>query len=122
MAIYQQLNTRYYKAENDLSTKQFHAVEITGNRQVDVCDAAADIAIGVLQNDPKTGEAAMVAVGTGGCKAKAGGTIAAGDRVGTDANGKVITKTRGWLLGWAEEAGVDNQIIEVYLSPGYHTA
>jgi hypothetical protein len=50
---------------------------------------------------------------------EAGGTIAAGAAVQTDANGDALTAATGdVVLGYALEAGVDGQIIAIELIQG----
>lgn len=80
-------------AENDLSSDQFKCVEISGDKQVDTCDGATDVVLGILQNKPTAGQAATVRtqgvtkvlVGTGG--------LTAGAKWGTAADGTAIAKT-----------------------------
>ena len=49
----------------------------------------------------------------------AGGTIAAGAAVQTDASGDALTAASGdVILGYAREAGVDGQIIEIEMIQG----
>lgn len=75
--------------------------------------AAGAAADGVLLNDPRTGQAAAVAV-FGRVKVLAGGVIAAGADVATNAAGRVVAATTGnVILGKATEAAVNNQYITV---------
>jgi hypothetical protein len=53
----------------------------------------------------------------------AGGTIAAGAAVQTDAAGDALTAAAGdVILGYAREAGVDGQIIEIEMIQGGNLA
>jgi hypothetical protein len=53
----------------------------------------------------------------------AGGTIAAGAAVQTDASGDALTAATGdVILGYAREAGVDGQIIEIEMIQGGNLA
>ena len=80
-------------AENDLSAKQYHFVEISGDNQVDVCDGAGEQAVGILQNKPIAGQACEIMV-AGMSKLLAGtGGLTAGDLFGTSATGTGIAKT-----------------------------
>jgi hypothetical protein len=110
------------KAAADLSAKQFFLVEITAADTVNVCNAAGDYPVGAIQNKPLAGEAVELA-GCPGCvvKVKAGGVVAVGDWVGTDANGKAIAKTadKDFAVGRALEAGVDGRIIAVLWLPTF---
>ena len=84
-----------FTAEGDLRTKQFYIVELSGNNQVDVADAATDIAIGILLNKPNTGEVASVMTLAGAiCSAAMDGTtdIAAGDWLGVNSSGVLVKK------------------------------
>jgi len=77
-----------------LVNDQYKFVKLSANNTVVLCAAATDRPIGVLQNNPASGQAAEV-LGIGLSKVKAGGTIAAGDLVGTDASGLADTKVAG---------------------------
>lgn len=82
-------------AENDLRTKQFYILEISGTNQVDVCDGATDVPCGVLINKPNAGEAARVYTRPGDrVPAAMDGTtdIAAGDWLGPNTSGVLVKK------------------------------
>ena len=109
------------KAAADLSAKQFYCVEITAAGTVNVCNAAADVVVGILQNKPVAGEACEIPE-EGIVKGIASGVIAVGAWVGTDANGKLVAKTtdKDFVYGQALEAGaVDGDIIAVLVRPHY---
>ena len=110
-------------AENSFSGKQFYAAEISGNNQCDVCDGTGDLVVGIIQNEPGASGAAKVAV-MGKTKWLAGGTVTAGNRVGTDASGKCVAKTADadLVAGIAITGGVSGDIIEVLLSPNAQRA
>ncbi|MFN8533856.1 MAG: hypothetical protein U0556_09935 [Dehalococcoidia bacterium] len=82
-----------FTAAADLSAKQFYFVEIVSGG-VNVCSAAADRAIGILQDAPKSGEAARVRIlGRSKLVTNGSGTqIAAGDAVGPADGGKGVKK------------------------------
>jgi len=112
-----------FKAENDLSSKQYYAVELSAADQVDACDGIADKVIGVLQNDPTTSHAAQVRI-MGMTKwvsdGTAAGGISAGSLVGTSATGKCIAKATAdyTVKGMAMDASsADGTIIRVLLYP-----
>jgi hypothetical protein len=101
-------------AAADLSAKQFFFVKLTGDFSVNLAAAATDAPYGVLQDKPTSGQAADVMT-RGITKLVAGGTIAAGDRIGTDAAGKAVKKTEGtdttnYVVGVALQAAVANDI------------
>lgn len=111
------------KAENDLSAKQFYAVELSGaDRQVDVCDNAGDLVFGILQNKPTASKAATVRVGgiTKWISDGSGTPINVGAKVGTDGSGKAVVKTADTakVAGTALSASsADGTIIDVLLTP-----
>jgi len=116
MVVYQDS----FKAGADLSTHQFKAVKLTAADTVGLCSAAADTAIGILQNKPKANEAAAVMhLGRTQALADGSGTaIAAGDYLGTNASGVLVKKATadftyiGVALGAATAANV---VIDVLL-------
>lgn len=97
-----------FTADSDLSTKQYYFVKPTSGPKVDLQDSATGANVGVLQNLPSAdGMAAEVAV-SGLTKVVYGGTVAVGDRLGSDTNGKAVAKTsdKDRVLGIAMVAGV----------------
>lgn len=78
---------------------------------------ATDKAIGVVQDDVDAGNTASVKLrnGSGTYKVIAGGTIAVGDYVASDASGHAVATTTAndEVVGLAVEAGVDNDLVEV---------
>jgi hypothetical protein len=82
------------KASADLSAKQYRFVKMSGNSQVDVCAAITDKVVGVLQDNPVSGLPANVA-DEGRSKVLLGGTVAYGDMVGTDNQGRAVTIVAG---------------------------
>lgn len=109
-----------YKAASDLSAKQFFFVKFTGDQQVDLCAAVTDVPCGILQNKPTSGRTAEV-LRIGISKVVAGGTLAAGDLVGTDGAGKAVKYTPGtdttkYVAGSAEEAGAAAEISTVCIN------
>lgn len=112
-----------FVAGADLTTKinTFVVMTAAGERTVNT-PAAGAAAHGVLLNDPRNGTAAAVAV-FGRVKVVAGGTIAAGAEIQTDAQGRAITATATSIrLGRTTEAAVANQLITVDFYPGGNAA
>ena len=105
------------EAGQDLSAKQFFFVSVASDGQVDPTGDGA-IAIGVLQNDPAAaGRAAEVAIG-GLTRVEAGGTVAAGANVASDAAGNAVTAASGdVILGTAVTGGADGEIITIVFQP-----
>jgi hypothetical protein len=81
MAIENKILDLSFTADEDLSSDQYRLV-VTGSSELTVKrpDAITDIALGVLQNAPESGEAAVVRmIGSGGVsKIVLGATLAAG--------------------------------------------
>lgn len=118
MAVMQSRDTRTFIAGEDLSSAQFKFVTLESDGQIDLADAAGENAIGVLLNDPASGEAATVAV-SGKVMVTSGGTIAAGAQIQTDASGDALTAASGdVVLGYALEAAVDGQVFAIELIQG----
>lgn len=111
-----------YTAGADLSAKQYYAVKDTTTvNTVDVPSAATDDACGILQNKPKSGEAALVRhFGISEAVSDGSGTaIAVGDYVGTNNAGKMVKKATAdyGVLGKALDASsADGTIIRVRLT------
>lgn len=106
-------------ASADNSGNQFRYAKVSGSGTATVCAAPADVALGVIQNKPKAGEAVDVMV-TGVSKVVAGAAVAAGAEVGPDAQGRAIaavTGTRAFGIA-LEAASAAGQIIAVALPFG----
>lgn len=101
-----------------LETKQYYIVKQHTDGTVILSAAATDKHVGVLENKPAVGKAALVQI-AGTAKVIAGGTIAVGAWVTSDSNGKAVATTTdkdvviGKYLGSASAASGD--IIEVQL-------
>ena len=112
-----------FKAENDLSAKQYYFLEYSAVDTVDVPDAAADRVFGVLMNEPAANQAANVRIlGIAPVVSDGSGTaIAAGDYVGSNATGKAVKKATAdySVAGIALDASsADGTVIRVLLIPG----
>ena len=82
------------EAGADLSTKQYYFVKLDNAGKAVVCDGATDKPVGVLQNNPTSGQAAeVVVVGLTKVSSDAGLTI--GALIGTSADGQADAKTPG---------------------------
>lgn len=78
-------------ADSDLSTSQYKLVKLTGEFKIDVCTSSTEVPIGVLQNEPSSGEAADIMT-VGMTKVQTGGsTMAAGDFFATNSSGDAVT-------------------------------
>lgn len=116
MAAQEQVQSITLEAGGDLSAGQFRFVVVAADGQVDLVSSAGGDADGVLQNDPSAaGRAAEVAY-AGRVKVVAGGTVAAGDKVQSDASGEAITAAMGdHVLGKCLVGGDAGELIEVLL-------
>ena len=122
MAVMQSRDTRTFVAGESLAAAQFKFVTLESDGQVDLADSAGENCIGVCINDPAAGEAATVVM-SGKVMVTAGGTIAAGAAVATDASGDAVTATtNNIVMGYATEAGVDGQVIAIELIQGGNAA
>jgi len=101
-----------------MTDKQFYIVQLNATGGIEVGEGATDLIVGVLQNKPAAGAAALYRF-AGTSKVKAGGTIAVGAWVTTDSAGKAVATTTdgdiviGRYIG--EAAAADGDIIEVQL-------
>lgn len=112
-----------FEANSDLRTKQFYFVKMSANNKVDVCSGVTDKAIGVLQNKPNTGETAEVTL-LGITKVSGDADLAAGDIIGTSADGQAAayvagTDTTKYACGFViEDNGAAGGLITAYVHPG----
>lgn len=115
MATYENATSQTFTAGADLSSSQYLFVkgDSTANQVVLCGDGEA--AIGVLLNDPTSGQAAAVAT-SGKVRVIAGGNITVGARVASDSAGKAVAAATGdYVLGVAITAGASNVHTEVQL-------
>jgi Uncharacterized conserved protein (DUF2190) len=109
-----------YLSTNDLSAAAnlycIVKMDTAADQSVVLAAAATDPIVGVLQNLPKAGKAAVVRH-AGTTKVFAGGTITRGDMVTSDASGHAITTTtnKDRMLGIALSSAVASDIVEVLL-------
>lgn len=96
----------------DLSTSQYFFVKADGT----LC-AAGGKALGILQNNPKSGLAAGVRV-LGCSKLTLAGTVAAGDYIASDASGKGVKATVASVLAGTPEPLAGDHVIAIALEAG----
>lgn len=122
MAIEQNLVTITRAAGADLSSSQYKFVESNSSGTATVCGTAGEYALGVLQNDPTSGNAATIAV-SGISKVVLGDTVAINVEVSTDASGRAIPATTGHkIVGIAIVGGAVGNIGSVLLRPAPNVA
>lgn len=111
-----------FRAVTDLTNYQYRVVRgVSGGVNVasnDVSMAAAERPLGILQNNPNSGQAATIAY-LGQSKARAGGVVSQFDNITTNGSGKVVAAGSGDVVfGYAlEAAGAEDDIISVQLFP-----
>lgn len=110
----------FFTAAADLSAKQFYFVKLASSSTVNVCAAVTDKPIGILQNKPESGEQAVVRV-FGVSKVSADATLAAGDVIGTAADGQAQpislgSETTVHVCGQAIEAGSAGEILTAFIN------
>jgi hypothetical protein len=96
----------------NLSAKQYFFVKPDGT----LCGAGGK-ALGVLQNNPTSGQAAGVRV-LGCTKVVYGGSISVGDYVASDANGKAVLATVASVLAGTPEPLAGDHVIGIALTAG----
>jgi hypothetical protein len=102
-----------FEAGADLSALQYHFVKLNSSGQVIAVAAITDTTIGILQNKPKSGEAATVWM-AGISKLRASAGIAAGALVGPSANGRGVGasgKPLGQALDTTTAEGQVNSVV-----------
>jgi len=109
-----------FTAGEDLDSNQYYPVYLSADQTVSLCTTSHVDAIGVLQNEPKSGEAAVVRV-LGTTKVIGGEVIAAGKRVFVDTDAMVMeenaaAQAEARLIGIALEAcDAEDDIFEILL-------
>jgi hypothetical protein len=117
----------------DLSAAKYTFVKLNSSGQVVQCSAAGEGALGILQNNPTSGQAATVCI-SGQSKIKLGGTVATGAFGATDAAGKLKAASAGvtntsdagaandpaigsFCMGIVTVGGVANDVGEILIEP-----
>jgi hypothetical protein len=109
-----------FTASADLSAKKGYLVKLSSATQVTVCAAVTDKPIGVLQNNPESGEQAIVRT-FGLSKVSADATLAAGDVIGSAADGQLQpislgSETTVHVCGQAIEAGSAGEMLTAFIN------
>ena len=115
------INLGTLTAAADLSSKQYHFVKLASATTVNVCTATTDRAIGILQNNPTSGQQAIVQI-FGISKVVADGTIAFNNVIGTSADSQADaivpgTDTSVVTLGVAIQAASAGETFTMFLNP-----
>lgn len=119
MSSEQKLNCITRIAGADLSAAQYRFVEPGAGGTVTRVNAAGEAVLGVLQNNPGSGQAATVALTGSRTKLVAGAALSENDDITTDNQGRAITAASGHRPhGIAlEAAAAAGDIISVLLVP-----
>lgn len=108
-----------FKAGANLATKQYYLLKADTTADQVVLAGANDKVLGVLQDKPNAaGKSASVTV-IGTTKVVLGNTVAYGDSLISDANGKAIAvgaTVNGNVIGYALAAGVAGDIIRMLVA------
>jgi hypothetical protein len=107
-------------AAADLSAKQYHFVVLASATTVNVCTAITNAPIGILQNNPESGQQAVVQV-FGVSKVVADGTLAAGNFIGTSADAQADaispgTDTTVYMTGQCIQAASAGETTTMFLN------
>lgn len=115
---------RTFLSTNDLSAKQFCGVSLDASNDNSIVASNAQTLppIGILQNAPIATDTARVVLFGPTTFVAAGGTIAKGDKLTTNASGLFITTTTpaDVVYGTALEAAVNGDRIEMMISGGHY--
>lgn len=106
----------------DLSSSQYKAVKLNGTDNTVILAGAGEIALGILQNTPTSGQMAEVAVVSGGAYYEAATTINAGNFLKSDASGNLtpVTADGDWYVAVALTDAVDGDVKSCLVQSGYH--
>ena len=109
-----------FTAAADLSAKQYHFVSLATATTVNVCSAITNAPIGILQNNPTSGQQAIVQL-FGISKVVADGTLAAGNFIGTSADGQADaispgTDTTVYMTGQCIQAASAGETTTMFLN------
>ena len=117
-----------FQASTDLSADQFRFVVLNTSKQLVLAGANVSC-LGVLQDAPSAAGRAAGVRCFGISKVVLGGTVAANDKIASDANGKGVKATAAsvsagtpeplagsYVMGIALEAGVSGDVVSVLLT------
>ena len=113
MAVQTDPKTETFLAAADLSAKRRYCAKLDSNGKAVLSAAGTDRTVGTIEEPGASG--AALAVALDGCpQVLIAGTVAEGDRLTSDANGKAITTTTSgnYVFGEAMEEGVAGDVIQ----------
>lgn len=108
------------EAGEDLSSSQYLGVTMSDDRKVDAHDATTDIPIGILLNEPESGQQALVMV-VGQCPIIAGESITAGKLIRLGANARayvfdVDTDVTTYAMGQCTKGAASGEKIDAVVN------
>ena len=115
-------------AAADQSSAQFYLVKKnTTNGQYAVASVDGEIVVGVNQGDAAAAGRAQEIVAFGVTKVEAGGTLTAGDYIGTDSSGKAVKKNHtstgadvgDFICGYVIEGCASGELATIWFQPMY---
>lgn len=106
-----------YATFGDLQSNQYYFVEFSASRTVQKCSAVTAVICGIVQNNPKSGETAVVRM-LGKSKIKTGEAITYGALVGCTAAGQAAAKSLGtntthYIVGQAIETTASGDVAHI---------
>lgn len=111
-------NERSGIAGEALTSAKYHIVQLDASGEIEIAEGATDLIVGILQNAPASGGAAIYRFG-GTSKLVVGGVVTLGDWVTAKSDGRALTTTTDGdiVVGRAlETSAADGEIIEVQMS------
>jgi len=113
--------TETFIADADLSEKQYFAVrQGAAEGGIALVNGATDIPVGILLNQPKAGQEALVCV-IGRCPVKLGGTVSAGGLIMSHTDGTLkafvpkVTDNTKYGIGQCTRGGAINEVGEALI-------
>ena len=104
-------------AGESLASAKYHIVQLDASGNIEIAEGATDLIVGVLQNSPASGGAAIYRF-LGTTKIVCGGVVTLGDWVTAKSDGRALTTTTDLdvIIGRAlETSATDGDVIEVQL-------
>ena len=121
MASEKLIYTETFVAGEDLSGNQYYGVEMAADGDVELIDAITDKPVGVLLNEPESGQEAQVLI-VGRCPVVTGEIITLPSLVRFGANGKAYmwdpgTDTTAYVAGTFKEAATEaGMVVEAIIN------
>ena len=115
MAVESNIWDETYRALADQRSGQYAFGKFSGAATVALCDISGEAACGILQNNPQSGDNAVVRM-AGRSKCRGAATIAVNTMICTDHSGRALAVTLGsgdYSIAMTHEAMADGKISEV---------